>query len=300
MLFLSMDQWGRCLYDHVRIPIPKPSSKTPQLPIMKMSFTPLAAFALILWAGSASAATLLLADHFNESTANEVTSSFNNNLSATQTGTLATTTYNIGSGGGNEAQHSNGAKQLTVANITSYGNVSVNNNFATQANAANLPLQISFNIVNVFGYAGDTTRWVQFNVGNSQNLAVNNGAAMVGVLFRVNGGTQTFNSGTNVGGEPSWSQNDLVTITLSGTGGIGSAFSSNGTEASVQIGSNNIGTFTLAQQSNAYLTFSAFNFGNDQFGGGEFDNLSVSLIPEPSAALLGGLGLLALLRRRRV
>jgi MYXO-CTERM domain-containing protein len=29
------------------------------------------------------------------------------------------------------------------------------------------------------------------------------------------------------------------------------------------------------------------------------DNIQVSTIPEPSAALLGGLGLLALLRRRR-
>jgi uncharacterized protein (TIGR03382 family) len=29
------------------------------------------------------------------------------------------------------------------------------------------------------------------------------------------------------------------------------------------------------------------------------DNLSITAIPEPSAALLGGLGLLALLRRRR-
>ena len=267
---------------------------------MKSTFTLLATIATISMLSQATAASLLLADHFNEGTANEVASSFNNNLGSTQTGSLATTSYTIGSGSGNEAQHSNGAKQLTVANIVSYGSVSMNNNFATQANAANLPLQISFNIVNVFGYAGDTTRWVQFNVGNSQNLAVNNGAAMVGVLFRVNSATQTFTSGTNVGGTPSWSQNDLVTITLSGIGGTGSAFSSNGTEASIQIGSNNIGTFSLAQQSNAYLTFSAFNFGNDQFGGGEFDNLSVSLIPEPSAALLGGLGFLFLLRRRRV
>ena len=31
----------------------------------------------------------------------------------------------------------------------------------------------------------------------------------------------------------------------------------------------------------------------------EMDNLVVSTIPEPSAALLGGLGMLALLRRRR-
>jgi len=31
----------------------------------------------------------------------------------------------------------------------------------------------------------------------------------------------------------------------------------------------------------------------------EVDNLVISTIPEPSAVLLGGLGLLALLRRRR-
>ena len=30
-----------------------------------------------------------------------------------------------------------------------------------------------------------------------------------------------------------------------------------------------------------------------------YDNLSIQTIPEPSTALLGGLGLLALLRRRR-
>jgi hypothetical protein len=36
------------------------------------------------------------------------------------------------------------------------------------------------------------------------------------------------------------------------------------------------------------------------FGGeGTFDNLNVNVIPEPSGALLGGLGLIALMRRRR-
>ena len=34
-------------------------------------------------------------------------------------------------------------------------------------------------------------------------------------------------------------------------------------------------------------------------GSGFYDNFSLTTVPEPSAALLGGLGLLALLRRRR-
>lgn len=47
-----------------------------------------------------------------------------------------------------------------------------------------------------------------------------------------------------------------------------------------------------------------FNASNSRlFLGGDnglsFDNIVVSAIPEPSAALLGGLGVLALLRRRR-
>ncbi len=48
----------------------------------------------------------------------------------------------------------------------------------------------------------------------------------------------------------------------------------------------------------ASFKFTATNPGADRFGG-SIDNLSVSLIPEPGAALLGGLGLLTLLRRRR-
>lgn len=259
----------------------------------------LCALVAITIAGQVPAATLLFSDNFNESPANESAATFNTNLAATQGGTLATTTYTVGSGSTNAAQHSNGGNNLTVATFSDargFGRVSLDNNFATQANAADQPLQVSFNLGTVFGYTTDTTRWISFSIGSAQNQFIT--ADYVGVLFRADGSTQTLNGGTGLGGTPSWAANDLVTIRLSGTGGVGSAFDGGGTEATISIGANNIGTFDIGQRNNAFMTFSAFN-NTSQFGGGTFDNLNVTLIPEPSSLLLGGLGLIALLRRRR-
>jgi hypothetical protein len=262
--------------------------------------TTLRLWPLLVVIGSAHATTVLLTDNFNESPANTSVGTFNDNLGATQGGTLANVTYSI-QGTNYVAQHSDGGARLLVATATDgngNGSVSLNNNFATQANAANQALRISFNIHSVDTF-GDTTRWVQFNVGSAQHLDVANTSATVGVLFRVNGGSQILNGGAALVGSTSWAANDLVTITLSGTGGTGSAFNGNGTVATISIGGNNYGSFTLAQQSNAYLTFSGYNYLSDQFGIGRFDNLNVTLVPEPAATLLGGLGVLTLLRRRR-
>jgi hypothetical protein len=273
---------------------------------MKLRTIPLAALAAVTIAGPSSAATLLFADNFNESPANDVAETFNNNLAGSQSGSIGTTTYTV-SGSGNSTQHSNGGTQMTLATFPSgfgpaFGRVSLNHDFAADANAADLAnpgdgiLQFSFTLKNVFGYAGDTTEWVSFTVGSTQMPFVTGGYA--GAIFRANGATQSFADGAGVGGTPNWTADDVVTITLSGTGGVGSAFDGGGTVANIQLGANNIGTFTLAQKSAAYLTFSAG--GANIFGGGEFDNLSVYSIPEPGAAtLLGGLGMLALLRRRR-
>jgi len=262
----------------------------------------------ILWGSlgifaSSHASTLLLSDNFNDSNAG--VPGFNDNLGVTQSGTLATTAYSL-QGTNYVAQHGNGgvlgaSGVLLVATSTDgngNGSVSLNNNFATQANDTNQALKITFNIGTVSGYA-DTSRWVQFNVGNSQHLDVGNASVGAGVLFRVSGGTQLLSGGGGIGGGSAWSSNDLVTITLTDAAGTGSAFNGNGSKAAISIGATDYGTFTLAQQTNAYLTFSAFNYGGDQFGLGTFDNLNVTLVPEPGAALIGSLGMLGLLRRRR-
>jgi hypothetical protein len=249
------------------------------------------------------ASTLLLSDSFNDN--NSGVSGFNNNLALTQSGTLATTTYSL-QGGNYVVQHGNGGTVgvsgvLLVATSTDgngNGSVSLNNNFATQANATNEALQITFNIDSVDSYPS-TDRWVQFNIGDSQHLDVGGATVGAGVLFRVNGDTQLLSAGGSIGTSGTWASNDLITITLTDAAGTGSAFNGNGSKATITIGATNYGTFTLAQQSNAYLTFSAFNYGLDQFGVGRFDNLNVTLVPEPGAALLGSFGVLALLRRRR-
>lgn len=56
-----------------------------------------------------------------------------------------------------------------------------------------------------------------------------------------------------------------------------------------------------ASPSNIRLVFAQLNQFGSGIGSNEagIDNVSIALVPEPSAALLGGLGILALLRRRR-
>lgn len=58
--------------------------------------------------------------------------------------------------------------------------------------------------------------------------------------------------------------------------------------------------FTLANGATGSFTLSGFTMGTGTTTGDQnFDNFAITAVPEPGAALLGGLGLLALLRRRR-
>jgi hypothetical protein len=88
-----------------------------------------------------------------------------------------------------------------------------------------------------------------------------------------------------------------ISFVLSNASGTGSAFNSDGANDTVKmfVGGVLTNTFTGLDLNPAdqFISFHA----NSSVA--NIDNLSITAIPEPSAALLGGLGALALLRRRR-
>jgi hypothetical protein len=100
-----------------------------------------------------------------------------------------------------------------------------------------------------------------------------------------------------IGSSATFADEQLITFIISDVTGGGSAFTNGASTDIVKMYVN--GSLTN--------TFTGLNLGtDDQYISfharnsiAYIDNLSITAIPEPSAALLGGLGLLALLRRRR-
>jgi hypothetical protein len=178
---------------------------------------------------------------------------------------------------------------------------SLNYDIASAANTLGLALKISFNIsvTNSIPTAppeapGDN--WTSFTIG-TVNPFVNDIAVGFGSLFRDNGGTQQFSNGGAIASTATFTDNQLITFLLSDSTGSGSAFTSNGNTDIVKmyIGDSLIQTFTNLDL-NATDQFISFHANQTVT---QIDNLSITAVPEPSAALLGGLGLFALLRRRR-
>lgn len=255
---------------------------------------------------SAQAAQIvLLTDTYDVENTSSAT--FNNDNAITQSGTLSPVAYTLRTLSGSPwiSQHGNAGSMLFANEgvlADDIGGSSLNRDFALDANPVNLSLKVSFNIVEVSSFT-DSTRWVQFNLSGAQNLPVADGIVGFGLFFRQNGQGAVLSAGADIGSF-SWTANDLVSLTVSSTLGSGSAFNGNGTKVVLSVGANNIGTYSISQQSAAYATFSAYNYSNDRFGVGKFDNLSVSLVPEPSTyALLAlaaaGFGANVLRRRRK-
>ncbi len=256
----------------------------------------------------ANAATLLFSDNFNSAGdlhGPNATPDFNDSasLAADQSGTAATKTYTtaLNNAGSNYAyQRGNGGTWLMFANGAEGGatemNGSLNYDIAAAANGLSSALEISFNMSVGSPIGGDTTLWTSFTVG-TQNPFVNAGTVGFGALFRDNGATQQFSNGPEIGSSATFTDGQLIKFVFSDSLGSGSAFTSNGSTDIVKMYVN--GSLTN--------TFTGLNLdGTDQFISFHaretvtyIDNLSITAIPEPSAALLGGLGLLALLRRRR-
>ena len=119
------------------------------------------------------------------------------------------------------------------------------------------------------------------------------------MLIRPNGQLQAFNNGSvfsNINNVFLASSGiNTLTLTFTGLGGTGSPFAGNGTMVNISDGTN-----SWSANLNTDFTVETISFGNYALGGrGYVDNFSISTVPEPSAALLGAVGVFGLLRRRR-
>ena len=231
-------------------------------------------------AGSASASTLLLTDDFVTSVGSGA--AFNENLPTRQGGSLATVSYTVSDT--DFHIYSDGAMGLNFQG-SGWGGAwaSLNHNFATDANNAGSPLEIQFDMWADSAPGGDA--WVGFGLGSTQGDYFFN--YPYGFLARQSEGLHNYK------------------LVISDTAGTGSGFNGISNGASVEFFidgvSQGITAHTFATDG-GYITFrtiAAVWGGAGSWGIGHVDNLSVSLVPEPSAALLGGLGMLAFLRRRR-
>ncbi len=210
------------------------------------------------WA-AAPVQTLLLSDNFNGG--NDLASTFNNTLAADQSGLLAPTTYAVSAPYDWYAQHGAGGAMLLLNSAW----VSLNRNFATNANSLNLPLVIQFDawVDNGASYA-----WLGFAI-----------AAAQGVEFY----SATY--GQNV---PQSSGTNTYKCILSDITGLSSAFNGITNGAVIRFYKNSVlqstTTNTLSATS-GYLTFKQDQWDGTSYG--HVDNLSVSVAPIYSVTYSG-------------
>lgn len=257
---------------------------------------------LLLAAAPAHAANvLLLSDNFN--TGNNT--NLNIDLSTRQNGTLES----AGSDWSEVAGTTNAIlnNQLNVTNGASLSHVVNNADLEASLTTVDLVTVTGFIMNFKMDYTGTAGAWTSPYL-STHNAADERANSRFGMVAFGSGNIQFYGGavgGSQVGTSVSnatiaglvsgWDITNLnsysfVATRTTATTGVYDAFI-NGIEVASNIayGFGTGGT-------NGEVNFEIINVSN---GAGLYDDFSITTIPEPSAALLGGLGLLALLRRRR-
>ena len=232
-----------------------------------------------------SASTLLLSDNFNTVTTFGV-SEFNSHLATDQSGILAPVTYAVaGYDQDYKIQHGNGGYMLLAGWFNSVSldlYASLNTNFAAYANSYNQPLKVQFDLM--LTSASNPNNWATIAIGSSKNAFVNNTTNKFSSLFRLNGGTQQFASGTDVSGGFTWNAtNSTITVILSDTNNVGSPFNGNGSVGRIYVNGILAYTRTLSQMTATDGYISSEANGVMAY----YDNMSVSVAPIYSVTYSG-------------
>lgn len=230
----------------------------------------------IALAFSSAHAAPLLTDNFND--ANFDASTFNNNLTSTQGGSLAPISYSVyAPGSGYTVQHGNGGNMLVVGNGgIPGGRSSLNHNFAIEANLADKPLSVSFNISEVT-HSSDSSIWGHFGLGSSQNGDYFGTDFAIFMRSNGNWNARDNNAAADLG-SGSYADGDLITFVFSNTASTGSAFNGNGSKVTITVGAAAPVTYTLNQLTagDGFLTWGGYTYGQE-FTVMALDNLSVDM-----------------------
>lgn len=231
-----------------------------------------------------------------------------NNTLATYINASTPTSGQFNAIGSSGAQTTVGVNSGVLTFNRGVGNVGT---FSRTTDFSPTPTAISYQFsLTLSGNSGATTTAAVFQVGSgfgTTNAAeVNaNTYARFGINISANPGEFSIRDVTNGTSSASFSGTQSVFWVLNNTGAsinyndptaVSSALAND--RADLWLGNTKIlngVNIQTATQSMTDLKF-AFTDGSGIIG---IDNIVITAIPEPSAALLGGLGLLALLRRRR-
>lgn len=254
--------------------------------------------------GTSGAATLLYSETFN----NEATPNYNGGTApetnlggaigvlqssgSAQSSNAGNTAWQFASGlvGGASG---GGDKGLRFGTSPGY-------NWASGPTALLILADGGFSVSYDFDLAGLGTDddWMSVRVGNGpENIGVNANNVDYGALTRADGRMQTFEGNgaavdvTNLGIASARAVHNFTLSYAFTSFAAGSTVNFTGFVDGVQIGTD---TFTWNGTEDVKI------FLGGRVNGSLIDNVKISTIPEPSAALLSGLGVVALLRRRRL